>query len=93
MFSFLRSNAELKGFKVCKSEERTRKFGIAASSLKDLREKIKIKLKIENFDLYFDKSLISDEDYFKFIPNQSIIVAVSEGDILKTGEVNFWNFF
>lgn len=87
MFGFL-NKRELKGFKVCKNEEKQKKYGIAAESLKKLREKITDKFKIEKFDLFFKKSLINSEEYFSSIPNQSVIVVVNEGDELKTGKIN-----
>lgn len=86
MFNFWKKNTELKGFKVCRNQEKSKKYGIAAGSFETLKEKIKEKLQIEKFDLYFEKSLIMDEEFFKLIPNQSVIEIVNDGDELKTGE-------
>lgn len=85
MFNFFSKNV-MKGFKVCKNTERNRKFGIAADTLKVLFEKIAEKFKIENFELFYNNCLLSDENFFKTIPNQSIIIIVEEGDEYKTGE-------
>lgn len=86
MFSFLKRN-ELKGFKVCRNNEKQKKYGIAADSLKKLQEKIANKFKIEKFELFFKNVLINSEEYFSSIPNQSMIVVVDEGDELKTGKI------
>lgn len=88
MFNFFKKT-ELKGIKVCKNREKNRKYGMAAETLEKLREKIKAKLKIEKFDLFFEKSLILDEEFFQSIPNHSLIVVVDEGDELKTGNMNY----
>lgn len=85
MFNFFKSG-NLKGFKVCKNEEQDKKYGIAADSLEKLKEKVKEKFKVEKFDFYFNGSLIIDDDYFNSLPNQSLIIIVNEGDVLKTGK-------
>lgn len=85
MFNFFKK-PELKGFKVCNNRERNKKHGIAAGSLEKLREKIADKFKMENFDLYFNGTLINENDYFTSIPNQSVIILVEDGDELKTGK-------
>jgi hypothetical protein len=87
MFNFFKKSNELKGFKVCKNREKNRKYGIASGTLENLKEKIKEKFKVEKFDLYFEKSLILDEEFFQSIPNHSLIIVVDEGDELKTGEL------
>lgn len=84
MFNFFKKN-ELKGFKVCKNCEKNRRYGIAAETLEKLKEKIREKFKIEKFNLFFEKSLILDEEFFQSIPNHSLIVVVDDGDELKTG--------
>lgn len=86
MFNFFKNKTDLKGFKVCTNAERNKKYGIAADSLKTLIEKIKNKFQIENFDLYFDGTLLSDE-FFKTIPNNSHIVIVKHGEEYKTGKL------
>lgn len=85
MFNFFKKSPELKGFKVCRNREKSRKYGIAAETLEKLKEKIREKLKVDKFDLYFEKSLIQDEEFFQSIPNQSLIVVVDDGDEFKTG--------
>lgn len=85
MLNFFKKSSELKGFKVCLNGEKNKKYGIASDSFNKLKEKIEGKFKIENFELYFNGSLI-DDDYYNSIPNQSVIVVVEEGDELKTGK-------
>ncbi|KAG5683727.1 hypothetical protein PVAND_012992 [Polypedilum vanderplanki] len=83
MFNFFKNKTDLKGFKVCSNTERNKKYGIAADSLKSLTQKIKDKFNIDNFDLFFDGMLISDE-FFKTLPNNSQIVIVKNGEEYKT---------
>jgi CIDE-N domain len=88
MFSFLKTNKPaLKGFKVALNSDRSKKYGIAVSSLEMLQDKIRIKFKLKEFDLFLhDGSLIDDNEYFLSIPPQSLIVVALKGEEIKTGK-------
>ncbi|XP_070492833.1 uncharacterized protein Drep4 [Chironomus tepperi] len=82
MFSFFNKNI-IKGFKVCKNTDRSKKYGIASDTLKVLYEKIEVKLKIKDFQLFYGDALLNEE-YFKTVPNQSTIIIVENGETYKT---------
>lgn len=83
MFNFF-NKSTIKGFKVCRNSERSKKYGLASDSLKVLNQKIEEKLKVKNFQLFYDNALINEE-FFKTIPNQSTIIIVEDGETYKTG--------
>lgn len=81
------TNSSMKGFKVSTNEERSKKYGIAANSLKMLREKISSKLNLKLFKLFLsDGILIDDEDYFQSIAAQSHIIVAGNDEEIKTGK-------
>ncbi|KAL7027425.1 hypothetical protein ACKWTF_005434 [Chironomus riparius] len=82
MFNFFNKNI-IKGFKVCKNSDRSKKYGIASDSLKGLNEKIGEKFKIKDFQLFYDDALINEE-FYKTIPNQSTLIIVEDGETYKT---------
>jgi hypothetical protein len=85
MFNLFRNKTDLKGFKVCTNAERNKKYGIAADSLEALVQKIKNKFDLDEFELFFDGTCISDENFFRVIPSNSQIVIVTQGEEYKTG--------
>lgn len=92
MFNFFTKTATAcpvitKGYKVTRNSERSKKYGIAASSLEMLRTKIVKKFNLKLFNLFLsDGSLIEDEDYFQSIPAQTLIIVAEDGEDVKTGE-------
>lgn len=84
MFNFFNKPA-IKGFKVCRNSDRSKKYGLASDSLKVLIQKIEEKLKIKDFQLFYDGALINEE-FFKTIPNQSTVIVVEDGETYKTGK-------
>lgn len=89
MFSFFKKSPDkalIKGFKVSLSTDRSKKHGIAANSIKTLRDKIEKKFKISHFNLFLsDGSLLDDEEYFHTLLSQSDIIVAPEGEEIKTG--------
>lgn len=83
---FRKKSADLKGFKVCLNLERNKKYGIAADSLKTLVQKIKDKFKLDAFEIFYDGTILSEEEFFKLIPCNSQIVIVRNGEEYKTGK-------
>lgn len=80
---------QIKGLKVSLNSDRSKKFGIAASSLAALRKKVETKFNFKNFNLYLhDGSLIApdDEEYFQTIPPQSMIIVGQNEEEIKTGQ-------
>lgn len=84
MFSlFSNIKSETKGYKIA-DKSRSRKIGIAADSLKTLKQKASEKLNIPNCKLFLssDGIEVDDESYFKTLPAQTLfIVAENNGDI------------
>lgn len=99
MFNFWQSKLikktqtpENKGFKVVLNNERLKKYGVAASNLAMMREKIKSKFKLNDFELFLnDGSLIEDEDeeFFSTIQPQSLIIVAKKGEEVKSGDEYF----
>lgn len=84
----------VRGFKVSLNSDRSKKYGVAASSLEAFRKKIETKFGLKSFDLFLtDGSLIdpTDEDYFSTVPVQSLIIVAEDGEDIKTGKLE--NFF
>lgn len=77
---------KIKGYKVSRNSERSKKFGIAAGSLEMLKTKVGTKLKMKKFNLFLSDGLeIDDEDYFQSLPAQSVIIVAEDGEEVKTG--------
>lgn len=77
-----------RGFKVSLNSDRSKKVGVAATSLEAFRKKVEKRFGINNFNLFLsDGSLIdpTDEDYFMTVPVQSLIIVAEIGDEIKTG--------
>ena len=77
-----------KPYKIQDAERRIGRVGVAASTLKDLKEKAAAKFGIEptsklRIVLEEDGTEIEDEDYFATLPGQTAFV------VLKQGQ--FWN--
>lgn len=85
MFNFF-NKTDIKPLKVCRNQDRSKKYGIGAGSLRYLVKKIEEKFKIKNFELFYNDCLLFDENFFKTVPNQSLVVIVEQGDTYKTGK-------
>lgn len=90
MFNFLtksKTETPIKGFKVTRNKDRTKKYGIASNSLEMLKKKVTAKFDLKRFILFLaDGSQIDDEDYFQSIPAQTLIIVAEDGEEVKTGE-------
>lgn len=75
----------MQGYKIT-NNERTRRIGIGADSLKMLIEKSKIKFQIEDCHVYLSKDgfEVSDEDYFKTIAPQTLFIVAGPNDKILT---------
>ncbi|KAL0277856.1 UNVERIFIED_CONTAM: hypothetical protein PYX00_004989 [Menopon gallinae] len=76
----------MKGYKVTDSS-RSRMFGVACDSLRQLRSKGSTRLGL-NGDVYLaldDGTIIDDEDYFALIPPQTVIVFYRKTEAVVTG--------
>lgn len=79
----------VRGFKVCLNSHRSKRIGIAATSLEAFRNKVEKRFGLKEFNLFLpDGSLIepTDEDYFTTVPEQSLIIVAESGEEIKTGE-------
>uniref|UniRef100_A0A182VTZ2 CIDE-N domain-containing protein n=1 Tax=Anopheles minimus TaxID=112268 RepID=A0A182VTZ2_9DIPT len=75
----------LQGYKIT-DVERSRKFGVAADSLRMLRAKASEKFKISECRVYLaqDGVEVTDEEYFRTLPAQILFVVASKDTIVKT---------
>lgn len=85
---------KLKGFKVSANKDRSKKFGIAASSFEIFHSKIKSKFNLDSFNLFLSDesglSLLDNEEFFTSLPDQSTIIVAEEGEDVKTGKLRFF---
>uniref|UniRef100_A0A8D8G1B9 (northern house mosquito) hypothetical protein n=1 Tax=Culex pipiens TaxID=7175 RepID=A0A8D8G1B9_CULPI len=81
----------LQGYKIT-NELRSKKYGVAADSLRMLRKKAEEKFKLENCRVYLaqDGVEVLDEDYFRTLPAQVLFVVAERDTIVKTGK---WRLF
>lgn len=80
---------QLKGYKVVKNCDRSRKYGIAANSLESLLKKAQDKLNIEigNCNLFLpDGSVVDTEDYFQSLPAQTLFIIAIANEEIKSGD-------
>ncbi|XP_049280683.1 DNA fragmentation factor subunit beta [Anopheles funestus] len=75
----------LQGYKIT-DVERSRKYGVAADSLRMLRAKASEKFKISECRVYLaqDGVEVTDEEYFRTLPAQILFVVASKDTIVKT---------
>ncbi|XP_039442174.1 uncharacterized protein LOC120422712 [Culex pipiens pallens] len=75
----------LQGYKIT-NELRSKKYGVAANSLRMLRMKAEEKFKLENCRVYLaqDGVEVLDEDYFRTLPAQVLFVVAERDTIVKT---------
>lgn len=86
--NFFGKKQQLKGYKVVKNSDRSKKYGIAANSLENLVEKVRIKLNIHvgKCNLFLpDCSVVDTEDYFQSLPAQTLFVIATENEEIKSG--------
>lgn len=80
---------QLKGYKVAKNSERSRKYGIAANSLENLLNKAQVKLNIQIGKCYLflpDGSVVDSEEYFQSLPAQTLFFIATDNEEIKSGE-------
>ncbi|XP_053675703.1 DNA fragmentation factor subunit beta [Anopheles nili] len=79
------AGAPLKGYKIT-DVERSRKFGVAANSLRMLRTKASEKFKIAACRVYLaqDGVEVADEEYFQTLPAQVLFVIADKDTIVRT---------
>ncbi|XP_040167924.1 DNA fragmentation factor subunit beta [Anopheles arabiensis] len=79
------SGGPLQGYKVT-DVERSRKYGVAADSLRMLRAKASEKFKIPECRVYLaqDGVEVTDEDYFRTLPAQILFVVAGKDTIVQT---------
>ena len=71
-----------KPLKICGVKERTR-IGLAAATLKELRTKIQAQFPSpRDFKIVLEEDCtrIDDEDYFKTLPDNTVLMVVTEGE-------------
>ncbi|XP_071805767.1 uncharacterized protein [Asterias amurensis] len=71
-----------KPLKICRVKERTR-IGLAAATLEELRTKIQAKFPSpRDFKIVLEEDCtrIDDEDYFKTLPDNTVLMVVTEGE-------------
>ncbi|XP_052897087.1 DNA fragmentation factor subunit beta [Anopheles moucheti] len=75
----------LQGYKIT-DVERSRKYGVAADSLRMLRAKASEKFKISECRVYLaqDGVEVTDEEYFRTLPAQVLFIVASKNTIVKT---------
>uniref|UniRef100_A0A182J889 Uncharacterized protein n=1 Tax=Anopheles atroparvus TaxID=41427 RepID=A0A182J889_ANOAO len=75
----------LQGYKIT-DVERSRKYGVAANSLRMLRAKASEKFKIAECRIYLaqDGVEVTDEDYFRTLPAQVLFVVADKDTIVQT---------
>ncbi|XP_055633099.1 uncharacterized protein LOC129773510 [Toxorhynchites rutilus septentrionalis] len=75
----------MQGYKIT-NVERSRKYGVAANSLRMLRTKASEKFKLQNCRVYLAKDGVEvlDEDYFQTLPAQILFVVAEKDVIVKT---------
>uniref|UniRef100_A0A182QKM7 CIDE-N domain-containing protein n=1 Tax=Anopheles farauti TaxID=69004 RepID=A0A182QKM7_9DIPT len=75
----------LQGYKIT-DVERSRKFGVAADSLRMLRTKASEKFKIAECRVYLaqDGVEVTDEEYFRTLPAQTLFVVAGKDTVVKT---------
>ncbi|XP_055382020.1 DNA fragmentation factor subunit beta [Condylostylus longicornis] len=85
MISFFQTPKEMKGYKIT-DNQRSRKYGIGANSLKMLKEKAKLKFPIKDLRLYMAKDgfEVSDEDYFETVEPQTLFVVAGPDEEVTT---------
>lgn len=89
--SFFSKKVQLKGYKVVKNSDRSRKYGIAANSLETLLNKAQVKLNIQIEKCYLflpDGSVVDTEDYFQSLPAQTLFVIANRNEEIKSGKDN-----
>lgn len=77
----------MKGYKVTDSS-RSRMFGVACESLRQLRSKGSTRLGLEG-EVYLaldDGTIIDDEDYFAMIPAQTVVIFYRKTEAVVTGK-------
>ncbi|CAO1405494.1 unnamed protein product [Diamesa hyperborea] len=85
--SFFGKKKQLKGYKVVKNSDRSKRYGIAANSLENLLNKVRIKLKIDIGKCYLylpDGSIVDNEEYFQSLPAQTLFVIGTENEGIKS---------
>lgn len=89
MFSLFSSKPSIKAFKVSLNSDRNKKHGIAADSLRRLKEKCQKKFKIETFCFYLakDATQVEEEDFFTSLEPQTHLIIVGKDEEVKTGKV------
>ncbi|KNC25286.1 hypothetical protein FF38_02554 [Lucilia cuprina] len=77
--------ALIKGYKIT-DNERSRKYGIGASSLQMLKNKAKIKFPIKDLRIYLasDGYEVTDEDYFLTLEPQTLFIVAGPEAIITT---------
>ena len=78
----------MKGYKITDGQ-RSKLVGIACNSLQELRRKSYQKLGITEDCIVAleDGTVVDDEDYFRVIPNQSVLVFYRKNEKIKTGNL------
>lgn len=80
----------MRGYKVT-DNERTRKYGIGANSLEMLIAKAKSKFPLLELHLYLasDGFEVSDDEYLKSLPAQTLFIVSGPDAVITTGELQF----
>ncbi|KAJ6649738.1 DNA fragmentation factor subunit beta [Pseudolycoriella hygida] len=83
---------QLSGYKIT-DVNRTKKYGVAANSLKMLKDKASVKLNITKPELYIakDGTAVLDEDYFSTIAPQTLFIVATHKDKVQTDFELFYN--
>lgn len=81
----------MKGYKVTNGQ-RSKLVGIACNSLAELRRKSCQKLGIPEDSVITleDGTVVDDDDYFRLLPNQTVLVFYKKKEKIKTGNKMEW---
>ncbi|XP_064547724.1 DNA fragmentation factor subunit beta [Drosophila montana] len=80
-----RATAKMQGYKIT-DNERTRKYGIGVNSLEMLLEKAQLKFPLQELHIYLaiDGFEVSDDEYFKSLPAQTLFIVAGPDAVITT---------